>query len=69
MKVGTPLGEYPLQFRRVDRRGREVVLVGLVAGMESSVVIGPEDLRTALRWIGPPILAAALIHALGRRSS
>jgi hypothetical protein len=58
MKVGTPLGEYPFQFRRVERRGHEVVLAGLVAGMESSVVVGPEDLRSVLRWVGPPLVVA-----------
>jgi hypothetical protein len=67
VKVGTPLGEYPFRFRRVERRGREVVLVGLVAGMESSVVLGPEDLRAALRRVGPPIAVAALLLALRRR--
>jgi hypothetical protein len=67
VKVGTPLGEYPFEFRRVERRGRDVVLVGLVAGMESSVVLGPEDLRAALRRVGPPIAVAALLLALRRR--
>ena len=68
MKVGTPLGEYPFQFRRIERRGNEIVLVGLVAGMESSVVLGPEDLRVALRRVGVPIAAAALLLALRRRA-
>jgi len=68
VKVGTPLGEYPFQFRRVERRGREVVVVGLVAGMESSVVVGPEDLRSGLRRVGPALAVAALVLALRRRA-
>jgi hypothetical protein len=68
MKVGTPLGEYPFQFRRVERRGQEVVFVGLVAGMESSVVVGPEDLRSGLRRVGPALALIALVVALRRRT-
>jgi hypothetical protein len=68
MKVGTPLGEYPFEFRRVERRGHEVVFVGLVAGMESSVVLGPEDLRRALRGVGPALAVAALVLALRHRA-
>jgi peptidoglycan/LPS O-acetylase OafA/YrhL len=68
MKVGTPLGEYSFQFRRVERRGREIVVVGLVAGMESSVVVGPENLRPGLRLVGPPLALVALVLALRRRA-
>jgi hypothetical protein len=68
MKVGTPLGEYPFRFRRVERRGHEVVLVGLVAGMQSSVVLGPEDLRSGLRRVGPALAVVALVLALRRRA-
>jgi hypothetical protein len=67
VKVGTPLGEYPFEFRRIERRGSGVVLVGLVAGMESSVVLGPEDLRAALRRFGLPLAAVGLLLALRRR--
>lgn len=66
MKVGTPFGEYPFELRRVERRGSEVVVVGLVAGLQSSVVLGPEDLRAALRWLGPPLAASMLVLAMRR---
>jgi hypothetical protein len=66
MKVGTPLGEYPFEFRRVERRGHEFVVVGLVAGLESSVSVGPDDLRTAARVLGPALAVGALL-LLGRR--
>jgi hypothetical protein len=67
VKVGTPLGEYPFEFRRVERRGAEIVVVGLVAGLESSVVVGPEDLRRAARLIGPGLVAVSVAIALRRR--
>jgi hypothetical protein len=63
MRVGTPLGEYPFEFRRVERRGREVAVVGTVAGLESRVVFGPEDLARGARWIVPPLAAAAILAA------
>jgi hypothetical protein len=43
MKVGTPLGEYPFEFRRIERRPGGLAIVGIVAGLESSVVLGRED--------------------------
>jgi hypothetical protein len=66
VKVGTPLGEYPFQFRRIERRGAEVAVVGLVAGLESSVVLGPGDLRAAARRVAPPLAIVALLLALRR---
>lgn len=64
MKVSTPLGEYPFEFRRIERRGRSVVIVGTVAGLQSSVVLGAEDLRAAARRLGPvpaPLVILALL--------
>lgn len=68
MKVGTPLGTYPFEFRRLERREGGIAIVGLVAGMESSVVLGSEDLGMALRRLGPPLAAAVFLLALRRRS-
>jgi hypothetical protein len=68
VKVGTPLGTYPFKFRRLERREGGIAIVGLVAGMESSVVLGPEDLGMALRRLGPPLAAAVFLLALRRRS-
>ncbi|MGD9734631.1 MAG: hypothetical protein AB7V58_03325 [Solirubrobacterales bacterium] len=67
MRVGTPLGEYPFEFRRLERRGRGVAIVGSLAGFESSVVLGPEDAAAVLRRLALPLAAAALLAAYARR--
>jgi hypothetical protein len=69
MRVVTPIGEYPFEPRGIERRGMEIVINGMVAGLRSSVVFGPEDLRTALRATGPPMAALALLLYLRRRSA
>ena len=66
MRVGTPLGEYPFEFKRLERRGRGVAIVGELAGLESSVVLGPEDAAVALRRAALPLAAAALLVAYAR---
>jgi hypothetical protein len=59
MKVGTPFGEYPFVYRKVERReGGEVAIIGTVAGVDSSVVFGPED---AVRAGAAVALTAAAI--------
>jgi hypothetical protein len=67
VRVGTPLGEYPFEFRRVERRGRGVAIVGNLAGFESSVVLEPEDAVTVLKRVALPLAAAALLLAFARR--
>jgi hypothetical protein len=66
MKIGTPLGEYPFEFRRVERRGTDLVVVGTVAGLESTVAIGPDDLKPLARRVAAPAAAALLLVALAR---
>lgn len=66
MKVGTPLGEYPFEFRRLERRGGSLAIVGELAGFESSVVVGPDDLRSLAKG-AVPLAAAALLIAYARR--
>jgi hypothetical protein len=67
VRVGTPLGEYPFEFKRLERRGRGVAIVGNLAGFESSVVLGPEDAATVLRRVALPAAAAALLVRYARR--
>lgn len=67
MRVGTPLGEYPFEFRRLERRGREVAVVGNLAGFEANVVLGPRDAAFLLRRAVLPLAAAALLLAYARR--
>jgi hypothetical protein len=68
MKVGTPLGTYPFEFRRLERREGCVAIVGLVAGMESSVVFDSGDLRQVVRRLAPSLAVVALLVAMRRRS-
>jgi hypothetical protein len=67
MRVGTPLGEYPFEFRRIERREGGVAIVGILAGLESSVVLGPDDLRAAAKLVVPALAAAGAIIYLRRR--
>jgi hypothetical protein len=67
VKVGTPFGEYPFEFRRLERRDGAVAVIGTVAGLESSVVFGREDLVRATKVLLPAAGAALVVHALRRR--
>ncbi|MFL5873387.1 MAG: hypothetical protein ACJ75T_07945 [Solirubrobacterales bacterium] len=61
MKVGTLLGEYPFEYRRFERRSDGVALVGLVAGLEASVVFTSDDLARASKWLAPLFASGALV--------
>ncbi|HVX31658.1 MAG TPA: hypothetical protein VHA80_00830 [Solirubrobacterales bacterium] len=63
MRVGTPLGEYPFEFRRVERRGDSIAIVGTVAGLESSLVVDRRDLRRLLTYAALPLGVAVLLAA------
>jgi hypothetical protein len=62
MKVGTPFGEFPFEYRRVERRPDGIVVIGTVAGLESSVVFDREDGVRAGK-----VLAAVAALAVARR--
>jgi hypothetical protein len=64
VRVGTPLGEYPFEFRRV--RGQAIAIVGIVAGLQSSVIVDPEDISVLVRHVALPIGAVALFLAYRR---
>lgn len=68
MKVGTPLGEYPFEFRRLERRGGGIAVVGLVAGLESSVVLTAADFAPVAKRLGP-LVGTALVasYLIARR--
>ena len=61
MKVGTPFGEYPFQYRRVERRPDGIAVVGTVAGIESTVVFDRDDARRAAKALAVPVGAVALL--------
>lgn len=69
MKVGTPLGEYPFEFRRVERREGSIAIVGTVAGLESTVVLDRGDLGAAIKKVALPAGALLALIALSRRRS
>jgi hypothetical protein len=65
VKVGTPLGTYPLRFRRLERREGGVAIVGLVAGMESSLVLERSDL-VAVLVVAVPLAGLGFFRARRR---
>jgi hypothetical protein len=67
MKVGTPFGEFPFEYRRVERRGGEIVVVGSVAGLESTVVFGRGDFARAGQVAAGVAALALARRALRRR--
>jgi hypothetical protein len=67
MRVGTPFGEYPVEFKRVERREGSIVIVASMVGLESTVVIEREDLGKVMRKLALPVAALALIAYSRRR--
>jgi hypothetical protein len=68
MKVGTPFGDYPFVYRRVERRDDGLAIVGTVAGVDSSVVLDRGDALAAAKVLGGAvavIVAARLLLRLG----
>jgi hypothetical protein len=61
MKVGTPFGEFPFEFRRVERRPGGLAVVGTVAGLESTVVLDKVDAVRAAKVLAVPLGATALL--------
>ncbi len=67
MKVGTPFGEFPFVYRRIERRPDGVAIVGTVAGVDSRVVLEPDDAKWAALAVGVPLAATFLLAARCRR--
>ena len=63
MKIGTPFGEFPFVYRRIERRPDGVAVVGTVAGVDSRVVFDREDARRAAIVLGVPAAAAIVLVA------
>jgi hypothetical protein len=61
VKVGTPFGEYPFVYRRVERREDGLAIVGTVAGIESTVVFDRDDARRAAKALAVPTAALSLL--------
>jgi hypothetical protein len=61
MRVGTPFGEYPFEYRGVERRPEAIAVVGTVAGIESTVVFDKDDAKRAAKVLVVPAAATALL--------
>jgi hypothetical protein len=66
VKVRTPLGEYPFEFRRIERGEDGVTVVGIVAGLESGVTFSAGELAKAGLALALPLAVAAFL-ATARR--
>jgi hypothetical protein len=67
VKILSPFGEYPFVFDRVERRGTSLAVIGSVAGVESRVILEPEDLRALVKVAAVPLAALVVAIALSRR--
>ncbi|HWH21514.1 MAG TPA: hypothetical protein VN671_13340 [Solirubrobacterales bacterium] len=67
MKIGTPFGEFPFVYRRIERREDGVAIVGTVAGVDSRVVFDGDDAKRAALVVGVPAAATLLLLARCRR--
>jgi hypothetical protein len=66
VRVGTPFGEYPFVYRKVERREDGIAIVGTVAGIESTVVFDRDDARRAAKALAVPAAALAALALLAR---
>lgn len=67
MKIGTPFGEFPFVYRRIERREDGVAIVGTVAGVDSRVVFDKDDARRAAVALSVPAAATLLLLVRCRR--
>jgi hypothetical protein len=63
VKIGTPFGEFPFVYRRIERRDDGVAIVGTVAGVDSRVVFDKDDAKRGAIALGVPVAAALLLLA------
>ena len=68
MKIGTPFGEFPFVYKRIERREDGVAIVGTVAGVDSRVVFDKDDARRAATVLGIPAAVATLLLVARHRS-
>ncbi len=62
MKVSTPFGRHPFQFRYVEVKDGELSVIGTVVGLESGLVLERRELA-----IAAGLVAAAAAITIGRR--
>ena len=66
MKIGTPFGEYPFVYRRLERRDGEVAIVGTVAGVDSRVVFDRADALQVGKALGAAVAVIVAARILLR---
>jgi hypothetical protein len=66
MKVGTPFGEYPFEYERLERRADGIAVIGTVAGIPSNVVFDCDDAVRAGKALGAVAALIVVVRALRR---
>jgi hypothetical protein len=61
VRIATPLGEYPFQLKRVERRDGGLAVVGSVAGLESTMFLEPADVAKLVAVLAAPAVLAAVL--------
>jgi hypothetical protein len=61
VRVGTPFGEYPFKYRRIERRPDGIAVLGTVAGVDSTVVFDKDDGRALAKALAVPAGIATLL--------
>jgi hypothetical protein len=61
VRVGTPFGEYPFKYRRLERRPDGLAVIGTVAGIDSTVVFDRADALAMAKVLAVPVGVAALV--------
>jgi hypothetical protein len=61
VRVGTPFGEYPFKYRRIERRPDGLAVLGTVAGVDSTVVFDKDDARALAKALAVPAALATLL--------
>jgi hypothetical protein len=67
VKIGTPFGEFPFVYRKIERREDGIAVVGTVAGVDSRVVFDRDDVRRGAIALGVPLAAMLVLAARCRR--
>jgi hypothetical protein len=67
VKIGTPFGEFPFVYRKIERREGGVAIVGTVAGVDSRVVFDADDAKRGAIALGVPIAALATLALVRSR--
>lgn len=68
MRIKTPLGEYPFEFARLERRDGGLAVIGTVAGFESVVFLNRDEVLRAAGLLAAPVALGAVLGLLAGRT-